>query len=570
MTWRQFSPASSTSAPRPSSSASPRQTAPTASVNRSGRERSSGSSTAGTVDAEVVDPGRRGADPVDLVGPLVDDVDAHVLQHRQHVGQQQPLPHPVDREPALAGRRRRAASTAAAPAAPRSGRPAGRGRRRPARRGSPPGRRRGRRRPPARAAAPPRRRAARRARRRGRRSSCGPPRRARACSASTSTTIGFGGRARADRHADDEVQPGQHRLGGPGRVLDAGAAEPLEQQLLHRQPHLGRVAVARAGRPAPTRTGRWGPAAGTAGSGGAPAGAGRPARPAAARRCRPAAARRADRSRGRRAAPCRCGCRPARRSGRSPRPPGGAPAARRARWLVYAADGNRPTKRYCRATPAVAGGRLTAIRSSQARRCTDERASALVTATRCWCGRPRGLGQREGRLAHVGVAAQHAEPGAGDGAGGRACRRPATRSTSRAPRKTKLPSASQRSSAAASAGSSAGSASGGRGRRAGQVVEPAGAAPARGRAAARRPRRRRGRRRGRCAGRRPGRPAASSSSGPSRTTAIQDSVSASGPQPVGVGAVAEGQDPAARGRGGRRRPGARCARGRRPAGRPRR
>ena len=163
--------------------------------------------------------------------------------------------------------------------------------------------------------------------------------------------------ARAHRHADDEVQPGEHRLGGPRRVLDARAAEPLEQQLLHRQPHLGRVPVAGQvdqRRPEP------------AGRVLAEEQPGLPAllqvqhgqrRPAAARRRRPAAARRADRSRGRRAVPCRCGCRRAPRSGRSPRRPGGAPAGRRRTPVVYAAEGNSPTKRSWRAAPpSVAGG----------------------------------------------------------------------------------------------------------------------------------------------------------------------------------------------------------------------
>ena len=45
--------------------------------------------------------------------------------------------------------------------------------------------------------------------------------------------------------ADDEVQPGQHRLGHQRRVVDARAVERVEQDRLHGVPHLGRVAVAR-------------------------------------------------------------------------------------------------------------------------------------------------------------------------------------------------------------------------------------------------------------------------------------------------------------------------------------
>lgn len=41
------------------------------------------------------------------------------------------------------------------------------------------------------------------------------------------------------------MQPAEHRLGGAHGVLDAGAAQPLEQQALHGQPHLGGVPVAR-------------------------------------------------------------------------------------------------------------------------------------------------------------------------------------------------------------------------------------------------------------------------------------------------------------------------------------
>ena len=41
------------------------------------------------------------------------------------------------------------------------------------------------------------------------------------------------------------MQAGEHRLGGPRRVLDVRAAEALQQDLLHRQPDLGRVPVAR-------------------------------------------------------------------------------------------------------------------------------------------------------------------------------------------------------------------------------------------------------------------------------------------------------------------------------------
>ena len=198
----------------------------------------------GDGDAEVVDPGRRGADPLDLVGPLVDDGDAHVLQDREHLGQQQPLAHPVDAQAALAERRagRRPQPQgqltrvqAVEPLEVGDGLLGGEvllvggreGVGHPGEHllglGAVPG------------------------------GQCvaeivGP-------AAGGGGELGLqrldvdrhrlGGAALGDRHADDEVQPGQHRLRGSGRVLDARAAQPLQQQLLHGQPHLGRVPVPR-------------------------------------------------------------------------------------------------------------------------------------------------------------------------------------------------------------------------------------------------------------------------------------------------------------------------------------
>ncbi len=49
----------------------------------------------------------------------------------------------------------------------------------------------------------------------------------------------------AGREPDHEVQPGQHRLGVPGGVVDGGAAELLHQQVHQPQPDPGGVAVAR-------------------------------------------------------------------------------------------------------------------------------------------------------------------------------------------------------------------------------------------------------------------------------------------------------------------------------------
>ena len=72
-------------------------------------------------------------------GPLVDDVDAHVLQDRQDLRQQQPLPDPVDGQPAVAGRRALRRPQPQRQLAVGRARRAARGRRRPARRRSPPG-----------------------------------------------------------------------------------------------------------------------------------------------------------------------------------------------------------------------------------------------------------------------------------------------------------------------------------------------------------------------------------------------------------------------------------------------
>ncbi len=47
---------------------------------------------------EVVDPDRRPVGRLHLVGPLVADLDAHVLEHRQHVGEEERLPGPEQLE----------------------------------------------------------------------------------------------------------------------------------------------------------------------------------------------------------------------------------------------------------------------------------------------------------------------------------------------------------------------------------------------------------------------------------------------------------------------------------------
>jgi hypothetical protein len=51
--------------------------------------------------AEVVDPARHTVSPDHLIGTLIDDLDAHPLQHRQHLGQRDPLPRQVELEPPL-------------------------------------------------------------------------------------------------------------------------------------------------------------------------------------------------------------------------------------------------------------------------------------------------------------------------------------------------------------------------------------------------------------------------------------------------------------------------------------
>ena len=56
---------------------------------------------AAVAQAELVDV-RRPVQAVELVGPLVDDLDAHRRQHRQHAGQRQRRADPVDLEPRLA------------------------------------------------------------------------------------------------------------------------------------------------------------------------------------------------------------------------------------------------------------------------------------------------------------------------------------------------------------------------------------------------------------------------------------------------------------------------------------
>ena len=63
----------------------------------------------------------------------------------------------------------------------------------------------------------------------------------------------------ARRHPDDDVQPREHRVGDAGAVVDARAAEALEQDLLHLAADGAGVAVARqvdeAGDEAPVRVG---------------------------------------------------------------------------------------------------------------------------------------------------------------------------------------------------------------------------------------------------------------------------------------------------------------------------
>ena len=85
VTSRPVRPAASTSPLSPSSSSSPAHTARKASANAD-PERSSCS--AGDAQAKVVDPDRLRARRPDLVRPLIDDLGAHVLERRQHVGQQ--------------------------------------------------------------------------------------------------------------------------------------------------------------------------------------------------------------------------------------------------------------------------------------------------------------------------------------------------------------------------------------------------------------------------------------------------------------------------------------------------
>ena len=195
-------------------------------------------------DPEVVDPGRRGADALDLVRALVDDVDAHVLQDRQHLGEQQPLPDPVHGEPALPGGRtgrgpqpqgQLAGGQAVEALEVGDGLLGGEvllvgGREGVGHAGEHPlglgavagGERVGQ--------------------------VVGPAaggRRELGLQRLDVDRRRLGGAALGHRHADDEVQPGEHGLGGPRRVFHARAAEALEQQLLHGQPDLGRVPVAR-------------------------------------------------------------------------------------------------------------------------------------------------------------------------------------------------------------------------------------------------------------------------------------------------------------------------------------
>ncbi len=58
-----------------------------------------GRADAGAAQAEVIDPERRRGRPGELVGMLVDHVHAHVLEPRQHVGERDGRPDPVDGEP---------------------------------------------------------------------------------------------------------------------------------------------------------------------------------------------------------------------------------------------------------------------------------------------------------------------------------------------------------------------------------------------------------------------------------------------------------------------------------------
>lgn len=57
--------------------------------------------------------------------------------------------------------------------------------------------------------------------------------------------VGEVGQLGAGCHTDDEVQPGQDRLGVPGGEVDAGAAELLLQDVDQPEPHAGGVTVAR-------------------------------------------------------------------------------------------------------------------------------------------------------------------------------------------------------------------------------------------------------------------------------------------------------------------------------------
>ena len=211
-----------------------------ASANRAVRDSSGGGRVEVHAQAEVVDPREGAVAAPDLVGPLVDDLHPERLQHRQHRRERDPAPDEVELEAPVA-----ALGVGVGPVGPvephghvvgaaeavehqEVGHAAGRGEvllvglaewfAGGRDRGAHPGTGRG---PQA----------------------VGPG----ACGlrelGGQRRDVGPGRVAVAGVHGD--VQERELVLGHPGRVLDVGALEPVEEQLLHPQPGRRGVAVAR-------------------------------------------------------------------------------------------------------------------------------------------------------------------------------------------------------------------------------------------------------------------------------------------------------------------------------------